>query len=1387
MSGLTLNSTPRQALLLTLIMVAAALSPLLAAAEAEQSGWVDPGGVVYGDLVDFDGPTMGKPYLFIDGEEPVWSATRFMKFAWADAGYPDLFLPFAPGNVAPMSSRSNHCVPYQQGQSLTVPISGGQIAVTVEKVTSTAAFLVEDSQTIPSSTLNNFASTWDSTVYPVDTQYFGNAPDVDNNCQIEIIIYNIDGGGGTGGYFSPGLSGQREALYVDVADLGWGNTILAHEFQHLLHNARDPFEYAWIDEGNADMAAYLCFGATGAIIGHANAWAQAPHISVRWWNQSLADYGAGFLFMLYLASKLGGGQAIRALVADTATGGAGIENLARNPIPGSPGNIGSTMDDIFANFTIATLLDSSQNPFGLDNIDMYTGCGGGQFCTLQITDYNGAWGSTWTRLGDDLWGWGVRAYKFIQGTGAPLNVMVQASEVNFGGRLLYKDVASGTWVAEKLVFNGGMATGLVPGFGNISDEAYVIVWYESMVDDCDYTYPNCGFPGGTGTYPSATIDIYASLITQPATLNINGTRQLDRDLDGLDDTLELTLWVNSTAFWELLDIEVQAFADNVLHDTIHTQVGAGQGMPVTTSVWWTPPWDDDWELYAVLYDQLGAPIQGAAVLTLPTTLHNMAPVATGTLSSNVSQTWLPIQFNGNGYDIWGLSADNMTYSHNNSPTGYLWDFDDGGQSWLKTPNRAYTQIGEYNVTLQVTDVGGTASIAQTWSVNVTDDSDPTVKISVDGQEVVASIDILTEQRVMFSGHLTSDNVPDDYLSFDWDWGDGGSEGGIGDWEADHEWLSGLANGTAYNLTLTVSDGVHIVNKTIQVIVWNRVPRQIYDLPLVVDTLTPLTMPTVFTDDDGTIVEWRWSFDEDVNLDGGDLSMGDPFDQNSSSLQNPTPAWRTPGLKNVTVTAIDNEGNSSAVVIQVTVNNQRPVALFARPDDGDTNTVYDFRSSSFDPDGVSGLMTTIWTLSDMNTTIVNQTSVIHTFVEPGTITAQLVVIDERGLSSLLKQYTFEISNPLPEPQMTIYEARDVNTGEAILGPSADESLFTWRHVFTDDGGIFVAPGNWLRFNSTGSRDGDAAFDGGFVPLEETDPNWNGIVEYTWDFGDGSPLLNTPHAWHAFETPGIYTVTLTLRDGFGTGDTNQTTRKVYVAQTPEILTTYLFEEVVYAVGSHLLVGVALDHDTNYDIQAWWDDDVNVDADGDGILDNDRNSGLDSIIGPDALVYNWDSDDREDTDGDGDTRNDWQQQTDQGYLRVNWTETGDIYVVLQVCTRIDVCTQRGYPLKVRDPDEKGDSLADFSIDSLLPKAEGGGMLLGVLLILVLFLGWLVMRQPTEVEIEAEEAAAAYDISQVITEGGVLGMDHHEPPPQPAHLTKDDRRSKQSGYVRPVTSRKR
>jgi hypothetical protein len=260
-------------------MIAATLGPAMAptaAAEAENNYEV---GEIIGDIEDFDVSIHGKPYIMVEGNQSLYSATRLHKMAWSDAGYPNLLLPFAQGNNGKSTSKA--CVPMSQGQVLTVPTSGGQISVTVEKTTPTAAFLVESGQTVSSSVLNNYASTWTSTIHPTVTQYFGSEPDVDNNCQIQVIIYNIDGPWNIGGYFAPSLASQREAVYVDVNDLSWAETILAHEFEHLLHNSRDPFEYAWIDEGSADMAAFLCFGATSTIIGHANEWAQNSYTSVR--------------------------------------------------------------------------------------------------------------------------------------------------------------------------------------------------------------------------------------------------------------------------------------------------------------------------------------------------------------------------------------------------------------------------------------------------------------------------------------------------------------------------------------------------------------------------------------------------------------------------------------------------------------------------------------------------------------------------------------------------------------------------------------------------------------------------------------------------------------------------------------------------------------------------------------------------------------------------------------------------------------------------------------------------------------------------------------------------------------------------------------------------
>ncbi|MDP6899307.1 MAG: PKD domain-containing protein [Candidatus Thalassarchaeaceae archaeon] len=1371
-----------QSLMLTMVMILGLLAPMVAADDGQnenQPTAVDP--IVY-SLDDFNPETMGKAYL-IGEEQSLYSATRHLKQQWQADDYPQLRLPFeeTSGRTAGRACENA----WTTGQVGVISTTGGQITVSAAHVTTNSVILVESGQTVSSTTLNNIGSTWETTIFPTTTNYFGTPPDVDNNCQVEIVIYAIDGAWNTGGYFMPSMAGSREVFYVDIDDLSWRNTILAHEFQHLLHNARDPFEYIWIDEGNADMAVFLCFGPSDTIIGHANAWTQNASASVRWWNQRFGDYGAGLTFMLFLADNLGGGSAIRQLVADSRTGGNGIVHLAQTLGPGST-PIGQTMSDIFANYSASMLLDhGTQAEFGLDNIDMYETCNSNTFCRLQLSGSNLNWAGMWQSGTQDIEGWGVHAFRFKDGTGAPLNIMVQPTELGFEGALLKHDANAGTWSMERMRFDPitGIGTGLIPSFGNITDDVYLLTWYESQVDDCDYTSPNCNFPGGT-TYPIASLDVFAGLITEPATITIppQSTITDDRDGDTFDDTVEVTFEVNSTAFYEVLDVEIDAYVNNSLHDSMSLSVEAGNGIATSNVVWYTPPWDGDWTLIFRMRNQIGELID--ETLTLPITLNNMMPESVGSAASNNTQTWLGLQFFGAGYDLWGLGLTNKSFTHNETPTGYLWDFDDGTTSGLKDPLHVWQIPGEYNVSLQVIDQGGSYSNAEHWLINVSDTQTPTPWIHV-GSPPVAITDpyaLLTSQQVMFSAAQTIDNVPLNELLFTWDYGDGTSESGKGLYTVSHDWGIGSSNGTPYTLTLTVNDGTHEANVSVTILIMNRVPRQIWFDDLETHTLTPLLLPNVFTDDDGTIVSTEWWFDEDVNLNGGIVTMGSPFNINISTDSNPTPAWSTPGMKSVTVFATDDAGDTSFITLQINVLNQLPVAIYPRPDDGTTATVYTFMSSSFDPDGNSGNLTHNWSITGIEQPITNNV-VTHVFEDPGQYTITLIVTDERGEVSLPKSYIIHIENPLPIPVMTVREAW--LNDEPLLVPGPDTSQYQWRRGFTDSGDIFVAPGTVLHFSSNGSRDGDIAFQGMDNP-DQNAADWNGIVDTTWNWGDASPPTHDTDAWHIFEQPGLYTVTLIVRDGYGTGDTNFTTINVWVSSAPVITSESITDvDFVITMEINVFVGTAEDADLISGIDAWRDDDLNVDSDGDQITDNDRDTVLNS-----DLTFWWDLDDSVDSDENGNLHDDWvtSDVRDGHGIDAKWNESGVVTILLKVCDNTGVCTMQAYEVSVRPPDEDQDGgISDLSISDLLPSSDSGSLYIMILIVLVLTLGWLVMRQPDEVEVEAEEAASTYDVAEVHTEGGILGMDQHTPPPKPKHLTKDDRRSKASGYVRPVTSRRR
>ena len=415
-------------------------------------------------------------------------------------------------------------------------------------------------------------------------------------------------------------------------------------------------------------------------------------------------------------------------------------------------------------------------------------------------------------------------------------------------------------------------------------------------------------------------------------------------------------------------------------------------------------------------------------------------------------------------------------------------------------------------------------------------------------------------------------------------------------------------------------------------------------------------------------------------------------------------------------------------------------------------------------------------SEIRAAVTSTVAVVHTFLEPGVYTVSLLIIDELGLESHLKSYLISIANPLPLPVMTAYEA-SLN-GELVTSPSENISEFEFWHPLASDGGIFVKSGVPIYFSGSGSRDADPKFEGMNNP-DQNSPSWNGITSYSWNFGDASPISSGENIWHTFTLPGSYLVTLTVRDGYGTGDTNQTHRMVHVSTPPTILVDTLFEEEIDLGSSVVLLLSVEDEDIKSGISAFRDTDILSDSDSDGIADNDPNQALN-----DKLTIYWDIDPSIDENEDGDFQNDWIISTETPNLR--WNESGEYTVIAMVCDDTNACTIKAFQIEVADNDDSGPrSLSDFELSDLLP-SDGSSWLILVLVAVVLILGWLVMRQPNEEE-QAVDEQPTYDVTEVQTEGGILGMDQHTPPTKPKNLDREDRRSSDSGYVRPVGSRRR
>ncbi|TEU00928.1 MAG: hypothetical protein E3J30_01745 [Anaerolineales bacterium] len=191
-------------------------------------------------------------------------------------------------------------------------------------------FWVEQGVDFDPDDLKALVDDFEEGAYLTNRSFFGSewSPGVDGDVHLYILYAtNL---GAVAGYYSSAdelsplahpYSNGHEMFYLsaDNVDL-WEEftySVLAHEFQHMIHWNLDRNEETWLNEGFSELAAHL----SGFNIGGWDyAYAEDPDLTLTYWPTSGgAQYGQAFMFVTYFLDRFGS-EATQAVVANTKNG-----------------------------------------------------------------------------------------------------------------------------------------------------------------------------------------------------------------------------------------------------------------------------------------------------------------------------------------------------------------------------------------------------------------------------------------------------------------------------------------------------------------------------------------------------------------------------------------------------------------------------------------------------------------------------------------------------------------------------------------------------------------------------------------------------------------------------------------------------------------------------------------------------------------------------------------------------------------------------------------------------------------------------------------------------------------------------------------------------------
>jgi large repetitive protein len=244
----------------------------------------------------------------------------------------------------------------------------------------------------------------------------------------------------------------------------------------------------------------------------------------------------------------------------------------------------------------------------------------------------------------------------------------------------------------------------------------------------------------------------------------------------------------------------------------------------------------------------------------------------------------------------------------------------------------------------------------------------------------------------------------------------------------------------------------------------------------------------YSRDDGTIVEYRWSF-------------GDPMNTQSALDRSATHTFKYPGTYIVKLTVIDDDGAVDTQQIAIVVTDAPPIAQASVSNESPLpgNAVIFNGTGSYDLQG--DIVAYQWEFGD-GTLGTGQTAE-HTYTEGGYYVVTLTVTDESG--------------EMAQTHLGI----NVQPGQSSCGDDSGSC--------GDIKPLAIITSRFFSCTASGQVGEAITLDG-----LASRPAVGDIVSYHWDFGDGSTGSGASVS-HVYTSAWTYVITLTIVDEGGGTDT------------------------------------------------------------------------------------------------------------------------------------------------------------------------------------------------------------------------------------------------------------